>query len=348
MYCKSCGMTLDETFEVCALCGTKRGEGSTFCSYCGAVRQVGADSCQQCGSLFAEQDSSQPVTPPSGEQVSFSAPFDFRPEPEAAPDIYETEAAPDIYETEADKNPAAEEPVITQNKVFCRGCGHELIPGQTVCPNCGTKKGEGNAFCKHCGAPTEKPDAPVCPKCGKSLSESFDFGRYMSKFAENITGVFKNPGFPGMVFDFGPYFLSIIMLILALLPCVTVAQGAYTYFEYSLINIFAMTGPGGFLVVIAFLFSIARFVPHVDDYINKKNPHIGKFAIFIVPALDLLATISLFIHMFFGSLNIGTGADQIQTYYSLAFLGWIFVLLTLANIALALLSMLRGMGKIKI
>ena len=109
-----------------------------------------------------------------------------------------------------------------------------------------------------------------------------------------------------------------------------------------------MTGPGGFLVVIAFLFSIARFFPHVDDYINKKNPHIGKFAIFIVPALDLLATISLFIHMFFGSLNIGTGADQIQTYYSLAFLGWIFVLLTLANIALALLSMLRGMGKIKI
>lgn len=52
---------------------------------------------------------------------------------------------------------------------YCRNCGTQLSPGQTVCTGCGVPVGQGHNHCWNCGNKTD-PQAVVCVTCGVGLT----------------------------------------------------------------------------------------------------------------------------------------------------------------------------------
>ncbi|MCK4333385.1 TM2 domain-containing protein [candidate division WOR-3 bacterium] len=55
-----------------------------------------------------------------------------------------------------------------RDKMYCRNCGKELVPGAELCINCGVRPLNANKFCQNCGAET-RPEQEVCLKCGTLL-----------------------------------------------------------------------------------------------------------------------------------------------------------------------------------
>jgi ribosomal protein L40E len=53
MYCKNCGMKLNENAVVCVSCGFSVGSGNKFCPNCGAETNPYADVCTKCGIRLA-------------------------------------------------------------------------------------------------------------------------------------------------------------------------------------------------------------------------------------------------------------------------------------------------------
>ena len=51
---------------------------------------------------------------------------------------------------------------------YCRNCGKQLNPGETVCMGCGVPVGTGHDYCWNCGGKTD-PEAVVCVTCGAGL-----------------------------------------------------------------------------------------------------------------------------------------------------------------------------------
>ncbi len=51
---------------------------------------------------------------------------------------------------------------------YCRNCGKQLNPGDTVCRGCGVPVGKGHDYCWNCGGKTD-PEAVVCVTCGVGL-----------------------------------------------------------------------------------------------------------------------------------------------------------------------------------
>jgi len=49
MYCKNCGVEMNENQAICVKCGVKTGEGAAFCANCGQVMPEGAEVCLNCG-----------------------------------------------------------------------------------------------------------------------------------------------------------------------------------------------------------------------------------------------------------------------------------------------------------
>lgn len=49
MYCKNCGVEINENQAICVKCGVKVGEGNTFCHNCGNNIPPAADVCMNCG-----------------------------------------------------------------------------------------------------------------------------------------------------------------------------------------------------------------------------------------------------------------------------------------------------------
>ena len=104
---------------------------------------------------------------------------------------------------------------------------------------------------------------------------------------------------------------------------------------------------GGFLFLLAFLVSIARFVPHVDDFI-KSNEVLNRFAVFAVPGLSLIALGLVTISILSGA---AAGFSASNAYASagagFTFWGILLIIFVLASVAAAVFSFLRKEGKVK-
>ncbi|MBR2177481.1 MAG: hypothetical protein IJ861_11150 [Clostridia bacterium] len=325
MYCKSCGSFMEDTFNVCQNCGTKKGEGASFCDKCGAIRQVGTAFCQECGNQLNDQ-------PVSSAQAS-------------TPYSQQTTAQQFQSQAQADSSQ------YLPPKKYCRNCGKQVMNNQVICTACGVKVGEGKAFCPHCAAPVSNPEAAACLSCGMSLKPSFDIPGFFKKFADNFTGIFA-PGTDIKVtlLDYGAILLSALVFIFALLPSITVSVSFFGITESESASIFQISGFAGFLLVLALLVSIARFVPFVDDFI-KNNAKIGKYYVLVAPALMVLGVGIVTIAV----LRYGAAAAVASAGYSYAdvscyfnVLGWILIIFVLAAAGSAVLSFLRKEGKVNL
>ena len=49
MYCKNCGVEMNDNQAICLQCGVKTGDGNAFCANCGAAVPAEADVCMNCG-----------------------------------------------------------------------------------------------------------------------------------------------------------------------------------------------------------------------------------------------------------------------------------------------------------
>ena len=84
---------------------------------------------------------------------------------------------------------------------YCRNCGKQLNPGETVCMGCGVPVGKGHDYCWNCGGKTD-PEAVVCVTCGAGLvpksgnarqpqGQAYPAGAQpKSKIAAGILGIF--------------------------------------------------------------------------------------------------------------------------------------------------------------
>lgn len=84
---------------------------------------------------------------------------------------------------------------------YCRNCGKQLNPGETVCMGCGVPVGKGHDYCWNCGGKTD-PEAVVCVTCGAGLvpksgnarqpqGQAYPAGvQPKSKIAAGILGIF--------------------------------------------------------------------------------------------------------------------------------------------------------------
>lgn len=84
---------------------------------------------------------------------------------------------------------------------YCRNCGRQLNPGETVCLGCGVPVGTGHDYCWNCGSKSD-PEAVVCVKCGAGLvpksgtqqaqsgTNAYPASQAKSKIAAGILGIF--------------------------------------------------------------------------------------------------------------------------------------------------------------
>lgn len=49
LYCKNCGVEMNENQAICVNCGVKVGVGTTFCHNCGNTLPANAEFCLNCG-----------------------------------------------------------------------------------------------------------------------------------------------------------------------------------------------------------------------------------------------------------------------------------------------------------
>ena len=204
-------------------------------------------------------------------------------------------ARADVKHGECTGTPAQQfQSAATQNnadympaKKFCRSCGAQVMNTDNVCSKCGVKVGEGSSFCPHCAAPINNPQQVVCTSCGMSLKNTFDVTSYLKQFADNFTKIFKDNDVLTLILDWGSYLASFLIFILSVLPTCYVSATVFGVTASENFNTW-YSPLGGFLFLLAFLVSIARFVPHVDEFI-KKNEVINKFCIFVVPGLSVIA-----------------------------------------------------------
>lgn len=326
MYCKNCGFKMEDNFQVCPQCGTKKGLGHAYCSSCGAVRSVGSVFCTNCGNKY---EVGQPVVAgainENKEQVH-SQQFQTQPQ---QPTQQQFQAQPQPNNFQA--TPPA--PV----KKYCRNCGSEILPGQVVCTKCGVKFGEGTSFCTHCGSAVQS-GATVCMKCGKSIKQPFDAEKYFKEFGDNFVSVFKQADKKAMIFDNFINFASVLVFIFMLFP---VAYASAFYVSYST-NAFGVSGFAGFLFILALLSAVIKYEPFCANFMKEK-PEIGKFYIFLTPALELIGVICLMIGTFAASASVAYLSSFVQVGFT--FGGWILILLVAASVADAIYLFLQNNKK---
>ena len=322
MYCKSCGAKMEDSHVACQMCGIKKGVGKAFCENCGSVRQFGMLFCQECGFKFVDDENAQ-------QAVNTSVPIS-------------QQTPAQQFQSAATQNNSDYMPA----KKYCRNCGSQVMNTDNVCSKCGVKVGEGSLFCPHCAAAINNPQQVVCTSCGMSLKNTFNASSYFKQFADNFTNIFKDNDVLTLILDWGSYLASFVIFILSVLPTCYVSATLFgvTAFE----NFNTWYSPlGGFLFLLSFLVSIARFVPHVDDFI-KKNEVVNKFCIFVVPGLSVIALGFVTIGIFSGAMA-GFAASSAYASASAGFTFWgiLLILFVLASAVAAVLSFLRKQGKVK-
>lgn len=322
IYCKHCGSQMDESFNLCQNCGTRKGLGVSFCDKCGAVRQVGTAFCQNCGNKLEDQQAvDQPVPTPYSQQTPAQQ-----------------------FQSMSQMNNSQYMPP----KKFCRNCGKQVMNTEVVCSGCGIKVGEGQSFCQHCGAAVIQ-GATVCSSCGQSLAPVLDLNAFFREFLDNFVNIFKTNDVKNLLIDFGVFLVSFVTFIICLVPCVEVSAGA-GFISYSqAMSVFGMDGFLGFLYLLAFLISVARFAPPVDKFV-KTNTNIGKFYILAPAACMMVSLIFVVISVIRGAsyASSTTSSYGVTASCHFTFGGWLLLLLTLAGAASAAISYLRKEGKINI
>ncbi len=315
-YCKSCGSAMEDSHLICQNCGTKKGLGTAFCDKCGAVRQVGMAFCQECGNQLNDQ----PAAPTAG-----SVPY-------AQQNAYQQNASVASQDNSQYLPP----------KKYCRNCGSQVMNNQAICTKCGVKVGTGNSYCMHCAAPVANPQAVACTSCGMSLKPPFDIGKYVNQFVENFTNIFKTNDIVGLLLDYGAHFISVLTFIFSLLPCIYIYVLGYseTYSVFSLVPLC------GILFILALLVSVARFVPHVDDFITKNQQQFGKFYVFLTPALMVLSALILIINVINGAAA-GASYIYINVSCGFTFFGVLLLILVFVAAGASVLSFLRKEGIVK-
>lgn len=73
MFCKNCGMQVNDGAAFCAECGAKVGDGKNFCASCGQAVAPEAEICANCGAVIGSAQA-QPNDAPQGEQNYYTVP----------------------------------------------------------------------------------------------------------------------------------------------------------------------------------------------------------------------------------------------------------------------------------
>ena len=247
--------------------------------------------------------------------------------------------------------------------MYCKHCGYQLEAGAAACPNCGTPSGMGSNFCENCGTPKVGPDN-FCSSCGQSFSQAiqnnygqfptvqanhtavqsnqaqgFDFKAYFNEWLGNLKGVLNNPDKTEMILRYASYAASVLIFLFMLFPVISIHVEA-VFYEYNKgSNLFAVSGFGALMYILALLASAATFLPHVQKF-AEDNKKLVPFMYLIVPLLELLGMLSMLVGV--GMTNAAAKAllgDLINV--RLGFMGWLILLLTLAAAGAAVYHVIK-------
>lgn len=61
MYCKNCGVEMNDNQAVCIKCGVKVGDGESFCPNCGNAVATGSEFCMSCGVALKKAEAPKPL-----------------------------------------------------------------------------------------------------------------------------------------------------------------------------------------------------------------------------------------------------------------------------------------------
>lgn len=247
--------------------------------------------------------------------------------------------------------------------MYCKQCGFTLDDNANSCPNCGTARGMGQSFCPDCGS-SRVQQSNFCQNCGFNFSGNtavnpnyygdvtpnapvqnrpvqggFDFKAYGNEYVGNVKSVLQTPDKLRLGLRYGSYAVSVLIFLLMFFPIISIHVDLLFFTYKDGVNLFSVSGFGGFMFILALLASAATFLPHVQTFI-KNNQRLEPFAYLIVPLLELLGLLSMLI-------GVGVTNSAAKSYYGdsvsigLGFCGWLILLLSLAGIGAAVYSFIK-------
>ncbi len=61
MFCKNCGVAMNDNQAICIQCGVKVGDGDKFCANCGNEVAENAEFCMNCGVALKQKEEPKPL-----------------------------------------------------------------------------------------------------------------------------------------------------------------------------------------------------------------------------------------------------------------------------------------------
>jgi RNA polymerase subunit RPABC4/transcription elongation factor Spt4 len=61
MFCKNCGVAMNDNQAICIQCGVKVGDGNKFCANCGNEVAENAEFCLNCGVALKQKEEPKPL-----------------------------------------------------------------------------------------------------------------------------------------------------------------------------------------------------------------------------------------------------------------------------------------------
>lgn len=246
--------------------------------------------------------------------------------------------------------------------MYCKHCGFQLEAGAAACPNCGTLGGMGSNFCGNCGTPRMEQDQ-VCSGCGLNFSQTvqnnygqfptvqpnhnavqrntqgFDFKAYFGEWLANLKGVSDISDKTEMLLRYASYAAAVLIFLFMLFPVVSIHVDAVLVEYNKGSNMFAISGFGAFMYILALLAALATFLPHVQKF-AENNKKLVPFMYLIVPLLEVLGMLSMLIGV--GTTN-ATARALLGELVSvrLGFMGWLILLISLAAVGAAVYHVVK-------
>ena len=375
--CTQCGTPKGAGNGFCPQCGEKKNDDSVFCTGCGFQFSQTNNSNNAPKEIPlqkpTEDNSSSPVniakqgevSSPQGEVKSEPIPFDeqnttvldpsmlgpqngYIPQQPNVPMQNGMPQQPNMpMQNGMPQNQQYYQPA-PMPKRFCRVCGKELIPNQSVCMNCNTKYGDGQGFCHHCGEPAV-PGATVCNRCHQSLKPPFSAGKYFGELLNNFVSVIKTPDIIASVARHIPSLLALVLFVLMFFPLANysvISTYSYSYNLRSLFklgfNAFGLSVFGGLLSVLAFVAAIIMFEPFIHSFIYK-NRVLKRLSVFFVSGLDVLALGC----MALGFISKATASENTYIFYAkypemnITIMGWIFAGIVILSLISSIFAFIK-------
>ena len=375
--CTQCGTPKGAGNGFCPQCGEKKNDDSVFCTGCGFQFSQTNNSNNAPKEIPlqkpTEDNSSSPVniakqgevSSPQGEVKSEPIPFDEQNTTVLDPSMLGPQNGyiPQQPNVPMQNGMPQQPNMLMQNgmpqnqqyyqpapmpKRFCRVCGKELIPNQSVCMNCNTKYGDGQGFCHHCGEPAV-PGATVCNRCHQSLKPPFSAGKYFGELLNNFVSVIKTPDIIASVARHIPSLLALVLFVLMFFPLANysvISTYSYSYNLRSLFklgfNAFGLSVFGGLLSVLAFVAAIIMFEPFIHSFIYK-NRVLKRLSVFFVSGLDVLALGC----MALGFISKATASENTYIFYAkypemnITIMGWIFAGIVILSLISSIFAFIK-------